>query len=254
MSMSMKAKLAQSQRRLNGHVCVIPSAVVTQAIAAAGADYVIIDQEHAPAGYEALHAMVAATAGTSCAPLVRVPSIDEVAVKRALDMGAEGICFPLIRSVGDAQRCVRSMQYPPAGRRGWGPFIAHSRWGVDLADYAGGPALDTVCMLLIETVGALENIEAICAVDGIDCMIVASFDLSTELGVAGQFEHPKFQEAVARIEAAAFKAGIPLGANGLTREQTESAMARGYRLVGGFDVLWLKQAVARSMAWMNDAP
>jgi 4-hydroxy-2-oxoheptanedioate aldolase len=63
MPMTMKAKLAEPDRRLNGHVCVIPSAVVTQAVAAAGADYVIIDQEHSPIGFETLHAMVAATAG-----------------------------------------------------------------------------------------------------------------------------------------------------------------------------------------------
>lgn len=253
MQMTMKAKLAEPGRRLNGHVCVIPSAVVSQAIAAAGADYVIIDQEHAPMGLETLHAMIAATAGTECAPLVRIPEIGEAHVKRALDAGAEGICFPLVRSAADAERCVASMRYPPAGRRGWGPFVAHSRWGEPLFDYAQKRAGDTVCMLLIETAGALEEIEAICAVDGIDCMIVASFDLSTELGVMGQFDHPKFQAAVARIEAAAFAAGIPLGAVGFTREQTEAALAKGYRMIGAFDVLWLKSAVAQSIAWTRDA-
>lgn len=254
MSMTMKAKLAEQGRRLNGHVCVIPSAVVTQAVAAAGADYVIIDQEHAPIGFETLHAMIAATAGTECAPLVRVPEIAEAAVKRALDAGAEGICFPLIRTVADAERCVAAMRYPPAGRRGWGPFVAHSRWGASLFDYAANLARDLVCMLLIETADALQNIEAICRVEGIDCMILASFDLSTELGVSGQFDHPKFQDAVARIEAAAFSAGIPLGASGLTKELTEVAMGRGYRLIGGFDVLWLKSSIQQSIAWTREAP
>lgn len=253
MAMTMKAKLAEAGRRLNGHVCIIPSAVVAQAIASAGADYVIIDQEHSPMGFETLHAMVAATAGTACAPLVRIPEIDETAVKRALDAGAEGICFPLIRTVGDAKRCVAAMRYPPSGRRGWGPFVAHSRWAVSLSEYAASTANDTVCMLLIETADAVENIEEICRVEGIDCMIVASFDLSTELGVSGQFDHTKFREAVARIETAVFGAGIPLGAVGFTEEQTRSAMERGYRLIGAFDVLWLKGAVQQSIKWMNQA-
>lgn len=254
MPMTMKAKLAEPGRRLNGHVCVIPSAVVSQAIAAAGADYVIIDQEHSPMGFETLHAMIAATAGTGCAPLVRIPEIDETAVKRALDAGAEGICFPLCRSAADAERCVAALRYPPEGRRGWGPFVAHSRWGVALGDYAAGPATQTVCMLLIETLGALESIEDIARVEGVDCMVVASFDLSTELGISGQFTHPKFTEAVARIERAAFAAGIPLCGAGFTREQTEANIAKGYRLIGGFDLLWLKNAVQQSIEWTRGAP
>ena len=123
-----------------------------------------------------------------------------------------------------------------------------------MAEYASTTVHDTVCMLLIETVGALENIEAICAVEGVDCMIVASFDLSTELGVSGEFGHPKFQEAVTRIETAAFKAGIPLGAVGFTQEQTEAAIAKGYRLIGAFDVIWLKNAIQQSIEWTKGAP
>jgi 4-hydroxy-2-oxoheptanedioate aldolase len=252
MAMTMKAKLEDPDRRLNGHVCIIPSAVVSQAVAAAGADYVIIDQEHSPMGHETLHAMIAATQGTDCAPLVRIVEIGEANVKRALDAGAEGICFPLVRTVADAERCVASLRYPPTGRRGWGPFVSHSRWGVSMSEYASNTVRDTVCMLLIETVGALENIEEICQVEGVDCMIVASFDLSTELDVSGRFDHPKFLDAVARIESAAFKAGIPLGAVGFTKEQTQAALAKGYRLIGAFDILWLKNAIQQSIEWTKN--
>ena len=251
MSMSLKAKLAEPGRLLNIHVCIIPSAVVTQAIAAAGADCVIIDQEHAPIGFETLHAMIAATQGTTCAPLVRIPEIDEAHVKRALDAGAEGICFPLIRTAADAARCVAAMRYPPAGKRGWGPFVAHSRWGTPLFDYLAGPGQQTVCMLLLETRDAVENIDAICAVEGIDCVILAPFDRSTELGVSGQLEHPKMLEATQRIEEAVLKANIPLGGVGFTKEMTRARIAKGYRLLGGFDILWLKGAVAQSRSWLD---
>jgi 4-hydroxy-2-oxoheptanedioate aldolase len=251
MPMTLKAKLADKDRLLNWHVCVIPSAVVTQAIAAAGADFVIIDQEHGPIGFEALHAMIAATQGSTCAPLVRIPEIGEAHVKRALDAGAEGICFPLIRTVEDAKRCVASMRYAPAGRRGWGPFVSHSRWNVGLFDYVAGPGRETVCMLLIETAEAVENIDRICAVEGIDCIVLAPFDLSTELGVSGQLDHPKMMAAAAKIEAAVLGAGIPLGTAGFTKDVTQNLIARGYRMLGGFDVLWLKTAVARSISWLD---
>jgi 4-hydroxy-2-oxoheptanedioate aldolase len=248
--MSLKAKLAESGRLLSMHVCIIPSAVVTQAIAATGADCVIIDHEHAPIGFETLHAMIAATQGTACAPLVRIPEIGEAHIKRALDAGAEGICFPLVRTVADAECCVAAMRYPPAGKRGWGPFVAHSRWDTPIGEYAAGPARDTVCMLLLETREAVENIDAICAVEGIDCMVVAPFDLSTELGVQGQMDHPTMREAVKHLEDAVLKAKIPLGGVGLTEASTRSLVAKGYRIVGGFDVLWLKGAVAHARSWL----
>lgn len=130
----MKKRLRNGEI-LAGYVAAIPSAVSVQAIAASGADWLIIDQEHGAVGPESLHAMIAATAGTQCAPLVRVPRRDEAWVKPALDLGAEGIVFPLVRTAEDAAECVSLLRYPPHGRRGWGPFIAHARWGVGLFDY-----------------------------------------------------------------------------------------------------------------------
>jgi 4-hydroxy-2-oxoheptanedioate aldolase len=250
MNMSFKRKLADGQRCLTAEVCVIPSAVVTQAIAAAGADAVIIDQEHGAVAQEALHAMIAATGGTECAPLVRIPEMGAANVKRALDMGAEGIVFPLIRTADDARACVATLRYPMAGIRGWGPFIAHSRWQVPLMEYLPALADQIVCCLLLETADAVRNIDEICAVEGIDCAIVAQFDLSTTLGISGQFDHPEFRAAVARIEQAARKAGIPLGGGpARSRQEAEALIARGYRILANFDVLRLKASVAQTVAW-----
>lgn len=249
--MTFKGKLADKGRKLAGAVCVIPSPVVTQAIAATGADYVIIDQEHAPAGMETVHAMIAATQGAGCAPIVRIPAIDEATVKRVLDMGAEGICFPLLRSAADARRCVASLRYPPDGVRGFGPFVAHSRWGVSMPDYLAGPAKDVVSVLLIETVDAVNAIEEIVQVEGVDSMVVAGFDLSTDLGVPGQFDHPDYLAAVARIEAAAFSAGVPLGTSAFEQAQADAAFAKGYRMIAGFDILWLKGAAGQMMSWVK---
>ena len=168
----MKQRL-RSGETLGGYLATIPSAVSVQAIAAAGADWVVIDQEHGAVGPENLHAMIAATAGTRCAPLVRVPMRDEAWVKPALDLGAEGIMFPLVGNAEDAADCVALTRYPPRGRRRWGPFVAHARWGVGLFGYLPQRGEEVVCMLLIETRAAVENIEAICRVEGIDGMVVA---------------------------------------------------------------------------------
>jgi 4-hydroxy-2-oxoheptanedioate aldolase len=235
---------------LRGVLCAIPSAVVTQAVAAAGADFVLIDGEHGPIGRETMHAMVAATAGTGCAPLVRVPGILEQEVKAALDAGAEGVVYPLVRSAADAERAVAYATYPPDGVRGWGPFAAHSRHGVAIGDYLGEVGPKIACCLLIETVEAVDDIDAILAVPGVDLAVVAQFDLSTALGVHGRFDAPELKNAVALVERAAEAKGVPLGTSALTPEQTAAAISAGYRvLIHGFDVLMLKQQVAAFRDW-----
>jgi 4-hydroxy-2-oxoheptanedioate aldolase len=245
----MKQRLRNGET-LAGYLATIPSAVSVQAIAAAGADWVVIDQEHGAVGPESLHAMIAATAGTPCAPLVRVPKIDDAPVKLVLDLGAEGIAFTLVGTAEDAAACVALTRYPPRGRRGWGPFVAHARWGVELFDYLPHRGDETVCMLTIETRAAVENIEAICRVEGIDCMVIGAFDLSTELGVSGRFDAPELRDAVAHLERVILGAGIPLGALALTREQTRALLERGYRLpVHGVDVLMLGGLVRQAAEW-----
>ena len=245
---SFKRKL-QGDARLTMQICTIPSATVPQAIAAAGADAVFIDMEHGAIGYESAHAMIAATAGTNCAPLVRIAENTPVLAKRVLDLGAEGLIFPLIRTADDAARAVAAMRYPPNGTRGFGPMIAQARWQTGMLGYREAIEPELCCILLVETADAVENIDAICAVEGIDLLVPAPFDLSTDLGISGQFDHPDFIKAAGTIEAAAHKAAIPLGGIALDEDQAKELFARGYRVIAGVDVLWLQQKTLEAQGW-----
>jgi 4-hydroxy-2-oxoheptanedioate aldolase len=247
----LKYRLNKTDDRFAIHVCTIPSATVTQAMAAAGADGVLIDMEHGAVDYGTAHAMIAATAGTDCAPIVRVAENDAAEVKRALDLGAEGICFPLIRTAEDARKAIASMRYPPRGNRGFGPFIAQSRWQSSLPSFRKDTEDQLVSVLLIETREAVDNIEAICAVEGIDLLVTAMFDLSTELGHMGQFDHPEVQAALAKVEKAAIAAGIALGSNALNEDMARALFARGYRGIAGFDLLWLREKTASFKSWTD---
>lgn len=246
-----KQKLYDESRVLTSVVCTIPSATVTQALAACGTDSVIIDMEHGAVDYGTAHAMIATTAGTECAPLVRVAENDAAQVKRVLDLGAEGIVFPLIRTAHDAERAVASLRYPPRGTRGFGPFIAQSRWQTSLSHYQTDIENHLVCCLLIETAEAVENIDEICAVEGVDFIVLAGFDLSTSLGISGQFDHPDFQSAQARIEHAARDAALPLAGNALAPAQAAALVQRGYRVIAGFDILWLRQKAVELQGWVT---
>lgn len=250
--MQLKRKLADPGLGLSMELCVLPSAAVTQAAAAAGTDMVVIDQEHGAIGIEALHAMIAATAGSGCAPLVRVPEIGGAHVKRALDLGAEGIVFPMVRSVEEARAAIASLRYPPTGTRSWGPFLAHSRWGTAIDEYVPALGDRIVCCLLIETVEAVAEIDAILALEGVDFAVVAQFDLSTSLGRPGDFASPAFVEAVQRIEAAARQTGVPLGIGPVAdREHAARLRARGYRILISFDVLRLRTGFTALADWAH---
>ena len=235
---------------------IIPSAVVTQALASAGANAIVIDQEHAPVGPENLHAMIASTAGTNCLPLVRVTKRDEGMVKLALDLGAAGIVFPLTNTAEDAAECVAMTRYPPHGRRGFGTFVGHSRWGRTFQESLTDLDNTIRCNLLIETKAAIENIDAICAVPGISALALAGFDLSVDLGCPGRFDAPEFLAAVEKFERAATAAKIPMSTLAFTQEQVKSAAARGYSSVLlGFDILMLKSAAVTAMSWLDgDTP
>ena len=158
---TIKEKLRIGKDVVAGYVNIIPSPVVTQALAAAGADYVIIDQEHGPVGPENLHAMIASTAGTGCSPWVRVPRRDEAFVKPALDAGAEGIVFPLTGSAEAAAECVALTRYPPKGR-----FLV-----------ASGEKSDTISVYsLDQNSGALTFVQKVPAGKGSNWVEIVSFD------------------------------------------------------------------------------
>ena len=242
--MVFKERLQRGEM-LRGVLAAIPSAVAAQVVAAAGADFLVIDREHGPLGRDAVHAMIAATAGTACAPLVRVPTVDDAEVKFALDAGAEGVLYPMIRSAAEAREAVALVRYPPEGRRGWGPFAAHARHDVAIGEYAGAEGPDVVCGVMIETVEAVEAVDEILAVPGIDFAFVAQFDLSLALGVPARFDAPELVEARAKIERAARAADLPLASIALDPGSAEALEDAGYRvLIRAVDVLMLEAGVA----------
>jgi len=243
--MAIRERLARDGEVLHGVLAAIPSPVSVQAMAAAGADFAVVDREHSPVGRDSMQAMIAATAGTDCAPLVRVPRIDGTEVNVALDAGAEGIVFPMVRTVEDVQRSVASVRYPPEGTRGWGPFAAHARYRTTPGEYARTIGPQMTCWIQVETLEAVEAIEEIVQVPGIDAIFIAPFDLSIALGIEQQFDAPRFLEAVGAVERAVLGAGIPLAGAAFDAARAAELTARGYRaLMRGIDVFMLSGAVA----------
>ncbi len=222
----------------------MPSVHLVQTLAAAGLDWMFLDMEHGPIDFQATHAMIAATQGTACAPLVRVPEDNLAAARPVLDSGAFGIVFPMVRSAEDARRAQRYMHYPPRGERGVGPMYAPQRWGLSLQDYLAQANDHVATFVLIEHIDAVRNLDEILAVGGIDAALIAPFDLSASMGVPGQLQDPQVVAAVQEAEAKILASDAALGGLALSAEDANAKLERGYRvLILGYDVYLIQQAV-----------
>jgi 4-hydroxy-2-oxoheptanedioate aldolase len=238
----LKARLAAGKPAV-GLLVSMPSVHVTQVLAAAGFDWLFFDMEHGPIGIESAHAMITATSGTACAPIVRVPWNVHWLVKPVLDAGAMGIIVPMIRSAAEAELAVRAVRYPPSGERGFGPFYAPARFGLTMQTYADPADREILCILLIEHKDAIDDIEAIVAVPGVDACLIAPFDLAMSYGYRDGPAHAEVQAAIERAERAILNSPVHLGGLAVTSDLANAAIARGYRLILiGFDTMLLQRA------------
>jgi 4-hydroxy-2-oxoheptanedioate aldolase len=241
----------RDKRPTFGAIATIPS-IQTVRIMAQSLDWIIVDLEHGPIDLSTAHGMIMATAGTPCVPLVRIAANEPHLAKAPMDIGALGINFPMISSRTEAEKAVRSVRYPPAGSRLWGPFHAPFRWNVSMADYMAGADDDMICMVTIEHVEAVERIDEIMATPGIDVAVIGAGDLATSINKRGLIDDPEVQDLMARAEAGILKSGVPIGGVARTAEQANAMIDRGYlALALGFDWSLFQRGIAASFAGIN---
>lgn len=184
---------------------------VSEILGGAGLDFLWIDMEHGPLSLEAVQAHVMAAELTGAAPLVRVPWNDSVAIKQVLDLGAAGIIAPMVRSAAETRQAVEACRYPPDGIRGWGPRRP-SRYG-----RIGGPAVveeanrNVLVAVQIEHREAVEHLDEILAVPGLDAIYLGTGDLAGSIGLPPETAHPALDEAISTIIRKARQSGIYAG-------------------------------------------
>ena len=225
---------------LVGTLITIPSAEVAEIMAGVGFDWLFIDTEHSPFNAHAAQTILQA-AGQNCPCVVRVPANDEVWIKKALDIGADGIIAPQVNSAADAEAIVRMCKYPPDGTRSVGIGRAH-QYGLGFNQYMERANDETAVILQAETAQALENITEIVKVSGIDAIFIGPYDLSASLGKMGQLTDPEVKQAIQTIAEACKKAGVRLGIFGATAEAVEPFIQQNFTLLAiGTDGLLMAQ-------------
>ncbi len=222
----VKAKLARGEP-------VIGLVISTNNVEAAahgaglGFDFLWIEMEHSPISLEGLRHMVLATRGLPAVPFARPPVNELWMAKRVLDAGALGVIFPFTRTAELARQAVAACRYPPLGLRGSGADLAQARWPAPEGYYDFADR-NVMVVAVVEDTSALAQIEDIAATPGVDVLFIGTSDLSFSLGLRGQQDHPKLDEAVARIAAAAKRHGKILGRPGRSPKEIRRFQKQGF--------------------------
>jgi 4-hydroxy-2-oxoheptanedioate aldolase len=211
---SVKERLARGEVASSMTVRLTRSIEIARLAATAGFDSLYVDLEHASLSLETTSQICIAALDVGIAAFVRVPQLDMIG--RVLDGGALGVIAPDIRSAAQAREVVRAAKYPPLGARGFATALPHFQFRSPPAKEAY-PALDAATMAIVqfESAESVANAEEIFAVEGVDMALFGTNDLTADLGIAGEYEHPRVRDAYARAIAAAQKHGKHVGVGGL---------------------------------------
>jgi len=189
-----------------------PSPEVVEILGSAGWDFVILDLEHGPYGMETIPHLARAADAASMAALVRVPASAPHDVGKALDLGVAGIVTPGVTSAAIGQAVVALTRFPPHGGRGSSPSTRQLRYSaVPFATLTADDAVRPIVVLQVEARLATSDLASILGIDGLNVIFIGPYDLSTTLGLPGQFEHPKVREAIGEIVERAAERNVAVG-------------------------------------------
>src|SRR5262249_35894282 len=218
-----------ARESLLGTMVTLPVPAVAEILADLGFDWLFVDGEHGPLETRELLAILQAV-GDRVACLVRVPGAEESPIKKALDLGAEGIIVPQVNTVEQAASVVRFARYAPAGSRGVGLSRAH-RYGLRFQEYLEAANQRVAVIVQAEHARAVENIESIVKVEGLDAVLLGPYDLAASLGKMGRIDDPAVTDAIEHVTRTCQAAGVPLGYFGVPAQAIRPYMESGYTMM-----------------------
>lgn len=207
---AFKDKLAKGEP-VYGPFMKATDAAFVECAGHAGFDFVILDMEHGPAGFSDLQNLIRGAEAAGVLPVVRTYDSSEIAIGKALDLGAKGIQVPQIRSAEEAGDVVKAAKFFPQGERGVCRFVRAARYSATPRNEYFERANEALVILQVEGKQVLNELDGILGVEGLDILFTGPYDLSQSLGVPGQVSHPSVIEAVKHITARAKAAGVVTG-------------------------------------------
>ncbi|MFW6367502.1 MAG: HpcH/HpaI aldolase family protein [bacterium] len=247
----LKNKLLQRQVCI-GSWCQVGHPANAEILAKAGFDWIAADCEHGEFSEAEIAPFCRAVEAMGSTPLVRVKENAVLPIRRALDLGAAGVIVPLVNSAAEARRAVEAACYPPEGIRGFAWQRANA-WGTRFNEYAR--EFKPVILVMIESRQAVENINNILNVDGIDGVFIGPYDMSGSYGVPGQTDHESVVNACKTVADACRQAGKAAGQHIVvpTKENVQQAIAQNYRILAlGMDTDFLTKGAQEARGLVND--
>jgi 2-keto-3-deoxy-L-rhamnonate aldolase RhmA len=226
--MNFTERLRQNEFLL-GAMLTIPAPEVAEMIAKCGFDWLFMDGEHSPLSTLDWQRMLQAVGGRS-AGIIRVPEKSEAAIKKMLDIGADGIIAPQVNSADEARQIVEWCKYPPQGVRGVGLARAQG-YGLDFASYVESANHDIAVIIQAEHIDAVNNIEDIAKVEGIDAIFIGPYDLSASMNKMGEIDDVEVIAAIDLVTRACRQNNIALGYFGVDAESVKPYIDQGYKLI-----------------------
>ncbi|MBW1697036.1 MAG: HpcH/HpaI aldolase/citrate lyase family protein [Deltaproteobacteria bacterium] len=224
-------RMLKAGKKTAGAWAQITSPISAEILSGAGFDWLIIDMEHGPNDIPSLVAQMQAMKGTSAIPIVRAPWNDFVMIKRILDAGAYGLLIPYVNTKSEAEAAVKACKYPPSGIRGIAGSTRAAHFGRNSMDYFSKANEEILVITQVETRQAVENIDEILEVNGLDGIFIGPMDLATSYGYMYDPGQPEVQSAIESVEAKVKGTGKFLGTISFNWNQAKQLYQRGYQMI-----------------------
>ena len=249
----VKEKLKNGKKTAGAFLQTL-SPVSAEILAASGCDWLIVDLEHSPCSYENLQAHLQAMNGSGAVPFTRAPWNDAVAIKRILDTGVMGVLVPYVNTSEEAERAVAACKYPPAGIRGVAGSPRAAGYTRNTREYLESANDEIVVMIAVETMEAVQNLDEILEVEGLDGVFIGPVDLASSMGYLGDPSQSEVQETIALIESKVLPSDKFLGTLAPNWSKARDCFEKGYQwLVLMQDGAALKAAGDAAMAPFREA-
>ncbi len=250
---NLKKRLLQGET-LNGCWLNLGSSLTAEIVGQSGFDWVLIDLEHGAGVEKDVLSQLQALESSTTAAIVRVESAESPRISRILDMGAEGIMCPKVDNAAEAKKVVNHLHYPPFGHRGVAKMVRATQFNLNFDAYYAASRDTILGIVQIETLEALDNLDAIAAVEGVDVLFIGPADLSMAMGIFGQFDHPDFVSALQRIVEAGQKVGKAIGILLFNPNDYDKYHSMGIRFIAcGADATFVAQGAQTMAKKLNEA-
>lgn len=243
MANTLKEKLRKREVTIGSWI-TLGHTSIAEIMAKAGFEWLVVDMEHSVITLDTAQQLIQVIEGYGAVPLVRVGENNPTTIKRVMDAGARGVIVPMVNTKEEAEAAVRAVRYPPLGTRGVGLARAQG-YGATFEQYRDWLNRESIVIVQVEHIKAVENLEAILSVPGVDGCIIGPYDLSGSLGMPGNFDHPDVLAAIRKVEQTCKEKKVTLGMHVIQPDHrlVLERISKGYTFISfSLDILFLGNA------------